>query len=97
MNPDTLNKLTDPELSQVIAAAQELLQTRAEKRKSDAMEQIRQIAATAQIAVSFDAGRKAKGIKAVLRAGVSSLKETKANVSMAQTVGRARVPVTVFF
>ena len=49
MNTDTLTKLTDPELTQVIATAQGLLQTRAEKRKSDAMEQIRQIAATVQI------------------------------------------------
>ena len=56
MTPDTLNKLTDPELAQVIAAAQGLLQGRSEKRKSDAMDQIRQIAATAKITVSFDAG-----------------------------------------
>ena len=90
MNPDTLNKLTDPELSQVIAAAQGLLQTRAEKRKSDAMEQIRQIAATVQIAVSFDASRKAKGIKAVLRAGDRYVNPADANQS--HVVGKGKPP-----
>ncbi len=69
MNTDTLNKLNDTELTQVIATAQELLQTRAQKRKDDAMEQIRQIAAKAQIIVSFDAARKPKANRAVLRAG----------------------------
>ena len=69
MNPDTLTKLNDQELTQVIAAAQGLLQSRAEKRKSEAMEQIRQIAASAQITVSFDAARKAKSVKPSLRAG----------------------------
>ena len=69
MNPETLTKLNDQELTQVIAHAQGLLQTRAEKRKSDAMEQIRRIAATAQITVSLDAARKPKGGKAPMRAG----------------------------
>ena len=69
MNTDTLNKLTDPELTQVIAAAQGLLHTRNEKRKSDAMEQIRQIAANVQITVSFDAARRGKASKPLLRAG----------------------------
>jgi hypothetical protein len=90
MNPDTLNKLTDPELTQVIAAAQGLLQARAEKRKSDAMEQIRQIAATAQIAVSFDAGRKAKGVKAVLRAGDRYVNPSDA--SQSHIVGKGKPP-----
>ena len=69
MNADTFDGLTDPELAQVIATAQRLLHNRAEKRKSDAMEQIRQIAATAKITVSFDASRRAKGSKPMLRAG----------------------------
>ncbi|MCA2968478.1 MAG: H-NS histone family protein [Acidobacteriaceae bacterium] len=90
MNHDTLNKLTDPELSQVIAAAQGLLQTRAEKRKNDAMEQIRQIAATAQIAVSFDAGRKAKSVKAVLRAGDRYV--NPADASQSHIVGKGKPP-----
>jgi len=89
MNTDTLNKLTDPELSQVIAAAQGLLQARAEKRKSEAMEQIRQIAATAQIIVSFDAGRKAKG-KAVLRAGDRFV--NPADASQSHVVGKGKPP-----
>ena len=89
MNPDTLNKLTDPELSQVIAAAQGLLQSRNEKRKSDAMEQIRQIAATAQITVSFDAGRKAKG-KAVMRAGDRYV--NPADASQSYVVGKGKPP-----
>ncbi|MEQ1883699.1 MAG: H-NS histone family protein [Bryobacteraceae bacterium] len=90
MNPDTLSKLTDPELSQVIASAQGLLQARAEKRKSDAMEQIRQIAATAQITVSFDAGRKPKGGKAVLRAGERFV--NPADSSQCYVVGKGKPP-----
>ena len=90
MNPDTLNKLTDPELSQVIAAAQGLLQSRNEKRKSDAMEQIRQIAANVQITVSFDAGRKAKSVKAVLRAGDRYV--NPADTSQSHVVGKGKPP-----
>jgi len=69
MIANTLNTLTDPELVQVIANAQALLHQRSEKRKSDAMEQIRQIAASVQINVSFENGRKLKAAKTVLRAG----------------------------
>ncbi len=90
MNPDTLTKLTDPELTQVIAAAQGLLQTRAEKRKSDAMEQIRQIAATVSINVSFDAGRKAKGNKPMLHAGDRYV--NPADGSQAYIVGKGKPP-----
>ena len=90
MNTDTLTKLTDPELTQVIATAQGLLQTRAEKRKSDAMEQIRQIAATVQIAVSFDAGRKAKGSKPMLHAGDRYVNPSDATQSY--VVGKGKPP-----
>lgn len=90
MNQDTLNRLTDPELTQVIEAAQGLLQTRAEKRKSDAMDQIRQIAATVQIAVSFDGGRKAKGSKPMLRAGDRYV--NPADTSQSYTVGKGKPP-----
>ena len=90
MNTDTLNKLTDPELTQVIATAQELLQTRAEKRKSDAMEQIRKIAATVQIAVSFDAGRKAKGNRPMLRAGDRYVNPT--DTTQSYIVGKGKPP-----
>ncbi len=90
MTPDTLNKLTDPELAQVIAAAQGLLQGRSEKRKSDAMDQIRQIAATAQITVSFDASRKPKGGKAVMRAGERFVNPADANQSY--VVGKGKPP-----
>jgi len=69
MNTDTLNKLNDQELTQVILAAQGLLIARDEKRKSDAMEQIRQIAANAGVPVSFDDGKKKKPVKTMLRAG----------------------------
>ena len=69
MNPDTLTRLNDQELTQIVAAAQGLLQSRAEKRKSDAMDQIRKIAASAQITVSFNAEQKAKGVRPMLRAG----------------------------
>ena len=40
MNTETLNRLNDQELTKVISVAQGLLQARAEKRRSDAMEQI---------------------------------------------------------
>jgi hypothetical protein len=90
MNTDTLNKLTDPELSQVIASAQELLHTRAERRKSDAMEQIRQIAATVQINVSFDASRKPKGIKPMLHAGDRYV--NPADAGQAYIVGKGKPP-----
>jgi hypothetical protein len=91
MTPDTLNKLTDPELTQVIAAAQGLLQTRAEKRKSDAMEQIRQIAATVSINVSFDAGRKARSNnKPMLHAG--DRYTNPADASQAYVVGKGKPP-----
>ena len=90
MNPETLSKLTDPELTQVIAAAQGLLQARVEKRKSDAMEQIRQIAANVQISVSFDASRKAKGSKAVLRAGDRYV--NPADASQSHVVGKGKPP-----
>lgn len=90
MNPDTLTKLTDPELTQVIAAAQGLLQTRAEKRKSDAMEQIRQIAATVAINVSFDAGRKRGSNKPMLHAG--DRYTNPADASQAYVVGKGKPP-----
>jgi hypothetical protein len=87
---DTLNKLTDPELAHMITTAQGILQARAEKRKSDAMEQIRQIAAAAQIAVTFDAGRKPKGAKAVLRAGDRFV--NPADASQSYIVGKGKPP-----
>ena len=90
MNPDTLNKLNDQELTQVIVTAQGLLETRAEKRKSDAMEQIRQIAAIAQIAVSFDAGRRAKPLKTPLRAGERYL--NPADATQCYIVGKGKPP-----
>ncbi len=90
MNTETLTKLTDPELTQVIATAQGLLQTRAEKRKNDAMEQIRQIAATVQISVSFDASRKAKVSKTVLRAG--DRYANPADASQSYVVGKGKPP-----
>lgn len=90
MNTDTLNKLTDPELTIVIETAQGLLQTRAEKRKSDAMEQIRQIAATVQINVSFDGGRKAKSNKPMLHAGDRYVNPT--DPSQAYIVGKGKPP-----
>lgn len=90
MNPDTLNKLIDQELAQVIATAQGLLQSRAEKRKSEAMEQIRQIAATAQITVSFNATRKSKSVKPLLRAGDRYVNPVDA--SQSYVIGKGKPP-----
>ena len=67
MNTDTLETMNEQELTQLISVAQGLLQTRAEKRRGDAMEQIRQIAATAQIIVKFNGSRKPKRGKVTLR------------------------------
>jgi hypothetical protein len=90
MIQDSLSKLSDPELTQIIASAQGLLQARAEKRKSDAMEQIRLIAANAQIIVSFDAGRKPKGGKAVMRAGDRYV--NPADATQSYVVGKGKPP-----
>lgn len=90
MNQEALTKLTDPELTQVIATAQDLLQTRSEKRKSDAMEQIREIAAKVQINVSFDAGRKNKGTKPMLHAGDRYV--NPADVTQSYIVGKGKPP-----
>ena len=90
MTPDTLSKLTDPELTHVIATAQELLHTRAEKRKSDAMEQIRQIAATVQINVSFDASRKVRSTKPMLHAGDRCV--NPADATQSYIVGKGKPP-----
>ncbi len=90
MNFDTLNKCSDAELAQTIAEAQNLLRTREEKRKSDAMEQIRQIAATAQITVSFDATRRPKSGKVVLKAGERFVNPSDS--SQSYVVGKGKPP-----
>ena len=69
MNTDTLHDLNDQDLAQLISTAQGLLKTRVEKRRNDAMEQIRQIAASAKILVKFDGARKPRRGKTRLRAG----------------------------
>ncbi len=90
MNTETLTKLNDQDLTQVISAAQGLLQARAEKRRSDAMEQIRQIAATALITVTFDGARKPRGGKTILRAGDRYV--NPGDVSQSHVVGRGKPP-----
>ena len=69
MNTDTLHDLNDQDLAQLISEAQVLLKARVEKRRKDAMDQIREIAATAKIVVKFDGARKPRRGKASLRAG----------------------------
>lgn len=70
MNIDTLKSMSDGELGQVIAVAQGELKERAEKRREDAIEEIRRIAASVQIEVSINgAGRKPARVKPALRAG----------------------------
>ena len=89
MNADTLDKLNDQELAQLIAAAQGLQQARAEKRKIDAMEQIRRIAATAQIIVTFDAARKSRR-RTILRAGDRYV--NPGDSSQSYVVGKGKQP-----
>ena len=69
MTTEALTDLNDQQLAQLISTAQGLLQARVEQRKSEAMDQIRQIAAKAQIVVSFRGGRASKHRRATLRAG----------------------------
>jgi len=91
MTTETLNKLNDQELTQVIAAAQGLLQTRDAKRKSDAREQILQIAAAAGVPVSFASGKKAgKAAKAMLHAGDCYV--NPADTTKTYTVGKGKPP-----
>jgi hypothetical protein len=90
MNADTLDKLNDQELAQLIAAAQGLQQARAEKRKIDAMEQIRRIASTAQIIVTFDAARKSRRRTTILRAGDRYV--NPGDPSQSYVVGKGKQP-----
>ena len=69
MNTDTLHDLNDQDLAQLISTAQGLFKARVEKRRKDAMDQIRQIAATAKILVKFDGARKPKRGNPRLRTG----------------------------
>ena len=69
MTTETLTNLNDQQLAKLISTAQELLQERLEKRKREAMDQIRQIAATAQIVVSFRGGRASNRRRTTLRTG----------------------------
>ena len=90
MNTDTLNKLSDQELTQVIAAAQGLLQTRDEKRKSDARAQILQISAAAGVPVAFPDERKGKVAKPMLRSGDCYI--NPADAAKTYTVGKGKPP-----
>lgn len=90
MNTDTIEQLSDQELTGLISAAQSLLQARVERRRNDAMEQIRQIAVTAQLMVSFDGARKAKRGRPQLRAGDRYL--NPADVSQSYVVGKGKQP-----
>jgi len=70
MTPETLKRLPDEELGQLIEMAQSELKERTEKRRQDAMDEIRRIAAAAQIQVRFSGPRKsARNHKAALKAG----------------------------
>ena len=69
MTTETVTNLNDQQLAELISTAQELLQARLEKRKIEAMDQIRQIAATAQIVVSFRGSRASKRRRTTLPAG----------------------------
>ena len=87
----TLAAMTDGELAQVIEQAQTLLTTRAEKRKADAMEEIRRLAASVQIQVRFDAGLKPKASKAtMLKAGERYINPD--DPSRSYTVGKGKPP-----
>ena len=90
MNPDALAKLNDQEIRQLIAAGQSLLETRAEKRRNDAMEQIRKIAADVQINVSFDGGRKVRSSRAPLKAGDCYV--NPADKTQSYIVGKGKPP-----
>ena len=90
MNPGTLDQLNDKELAQLVSEAQRLLQARVEKRRNEAMERICEIAATAQIIVTFDGARKSKRGKVALRAGNRYVNPVDA--SQAYIVGKGKQP-----
>lgn len=62
MTAEALKKLTDEDLTSWIVAAQGELGSRRETRKRDAMEKIRELAATAEIKVSFG-GHARRGVR----------------------------------
>jgi len=89
---ETIKLCKDEQLSEFILAAQAELKERAEQRKREAMEQIRQIAVAAQIDVRFagPGGRAKKNPKAVLKAGERYVHPGDATKSF--TVGKGRPP-----
>ena len=90
MTTEALANLNDQQLAQLISTAQGLLQARVEQRKSEAMDQIRQIAATAQILVSFRGGRTSKPRRDTLRAGVRYA--NPGDASQSYVVGNGKQP-----
>ena len=88
---DNIKQFKDEQLSEFILAAQAELKERAEQRKRDAMEQIRQIAAAAQIDVRFAApGGRAQRNGKTLKAGDRYVHPADATKSF--TVGKGRPP-----
>jgi hypothetical protein len=71
MTLEAVKQLKDEELAQVIECAQTELKDRAEKRRQDAMEQIRRIAASVRIQVNFAGSQRkaSRNGKPALKAG----------------------------
>ena len=89
---ENVKQYKDEQLTELIVAAQAELKERAEQRKRDAMEQIRQIAAGVQIEVRFagQGARAARNGKAALKAGDRYVHPADATKSF--IVGKGRPP-----
>ncbi len=61
MTPEALKKMNDAELSALAGAAQTELEDRRERRKREAMKQIRELAASAELKISFGGVPKRSG------------------------------------
>ena len=90
MTTETLTNMSDQQLAQLISTAQGLLEARLEQRKSKAMDQIREIAATAQIVVSFQGGRTSKRRRVALRPGDRYV--NPGDISQSYIVGNGKQP-----
>src|SRR5437660_7708550 len=69
MKSEALPQLTDEQLKELMSKAQALLKERAEQRRQEAMEQIRQIAASAKLRVTFTERGRARHARTPMRAG----------------------------
>lgn len=86
MTQEVIKKATDEDLGQLIKLAQAELKDRAEKRRADAISQIKKLALAEGLQVSFEK----KPTKAPLKAGAAYT--NPANTTQRYVVGNGRPP-----